>query len=261
MVGAGATLRSLSLSKAGGHTSTRNRLNIGGRYLRSPFHNFRNSFISNFFLNNLLCHLLFILEGDNRYHLSVSCRGFLQCLFLCGIPIVIIDIDNFCLIIFLIVHLFLTYHCKLRAGYCNDKFVSRSDHGVFILKSIIHFNQFVHRNIGLNCNLRKRVTGNYLVHIALFLILRYFPDRFINLCQLLLAKVGFNHFDFIAILHRDQTQIIILEIHFTGRFNLFKCSRHFSVNSGLQTDDFHFLLCTCCFLLGKNLSCENIEFS
>ena len=184
MIGTCTSGRSAPAAEAGGKTSACDRLNVGRRYLGSSFHDLWNRFIGYLLFYDVFGYFLVVFKGNHCNYFPVPRRRLLQRFSFRGIPIVIIYIDYFLFIILFIIHFFLAHHCQLRLRHRNDQFFPCPDHGIFILKGRIHFYKPVHRNVGLNGNLRKSIAGNHLIHVALFFILCHFPDRRIQIRKL-----------------------------------------------------------------------------
>ena len=161
----------------------------------------------------------------------------------CCIPVIIININHIRVIIFFIIHFFLTLDSKHRFFYRYNQFLIRTDHRIFILQGIIHFNQLVQRNIGFNGNSGQRITGNHLINLIFLFITCHFINGKADIRQLVLIQISLGYLYIIPEIHWDYTKLIVLKVLLDIRFNLIKQCGHICLESGFQC---HSL---CCFFL------------
>ena len=144
----------------------------------------------------------------------MSCRGFLQCLCLRRIPVVIIHIDNFRFIIFFVVNFFRTFYGKLRLRNRHDELVPYADDRILIFDRFVHGDQIRKRKRIAFRDTGQRITGYDFIDLFFLLLFGYFLDRILQRSDLVILQISFHDFYRIAEVDRLQSQFIIVKIFF-----------------------------------------------
>ena len=189
----------------------------------------------------------------------MPCGRLLQRPPLSGIPVIIIYINDFFLVILLIIHFLFALHGKLRLGNRNDQLVPHSDHGIFIIKRRVELDQTVQWYIGIKGDAGKRVPGLHLVDLVLLLILGNLLDGSRKIRQLISGKISLDHLNAVPEIHGNQAEIIILEGLFEIRLHSLKNLLDLSVKPRTHTYGLLNLLLR--LLSGNNLGRQNRQLS